>query len=222
MANAISLGIDITLQDVGTLNDLTSYTSPVRGDVGVFISAFKTNSSSVQTEIDVDPSDTDPAIDNSWQFDVTSDGWYQFYYVAIPNYSGGTTYSQYDAAYDPATKLAYRSIGGANTGNPLTDPTFWEALTDPAELAGNIDLANESLNIDAAVYERILTPKVDRLYGDKAVIVARECCNNCETEEHVDDFEFVFALREGALISEERFEYAEGEKIVRRLDEFIS
>jgi hypothetical protein len=221
MANEISLSIDISMTDEGVLNDETVYTSPQRVDVGVFISAYKTNSQSVQTEVEIVGTSSDPQLDAEWNFDIETDGWYQFYYVAIPEYLSGQEYALNDAIYDTVSGNVYISLAAANIGNDVSDTLFWEVVEDPATLAANEGDDNESANIDSAIYQRILIPKVDRLYGDRAVQIARECCSDCEVKEHIDAFEIVFALREGALISEERLEYADGEKMIRRLDEFV-
>jgi hypothetical protein len=221
MANTISLCIDVSITDTGVLNDETTYTSPQRVDVGVFMSAFKTNSSSVQTPVEITGTSSDPQLDAEWNFNIDVDGWYQFYYVAIPEYLSGQEYALHDAIYDTTSGNVYKSLAAANIGNDVSDTTFWEIVEDPASLAENEGDDTESANIDSAIYQRILIPKVDRLYGDKAVQIARECCNDCEIAEHTDAFEIVFALREGALISEERLEYADGEKMIRRLDEFV-
>src|SRR5690242_6543006 len=117
MANTISLSIDISVEDVGTLNDDTTFTSPVRASTNVFVQGFKVSSSSSQTAIVVTGNDEDPETDTSWDFDVATDGWYQFYYAAIPDYAGGTTYSQYDAVYDPSTSEVYVSVVDGNVGN---------------------------------------------------------------------------------------------------------
>jgi hypothetical protein len=222
MANTISLSIDISVTDQGVLNDETVYISPQRVDVAVFVSAFKVNSSSVQTPVTVTPNNADPGVVTFWSFDIATDGWYQFYYTAIPDYDPVGTYAIHDAVYDPISGKVYKSLSNSNIGIALSDTLYWQEVLIPATLAGNEGLATESTNIDASIYQRILTPKVDRLYGDKAVQIARECCSDCEIAEHIDEFEIVFALREGALISEERLEYADGEKMIRRLDEFIS
>ncbi len=222
MANTISLSIDISITDEGVLNDETVFLAPARANVGVFVKAFKVSYTAAQTEIPIAGNNSDPETDDAWLFDIATDGWYQFYYISIPDYDVGITYAEHDAVFDPATGNVYRSISDLNVGNSLVNTLWFELIDDPASLVENIDTATESENTDGAVYQRILTPKVDRLYGDVAVVVARECCSDCETEENVDRFELVFALREGALISEERMEYADGEKMIRRLDEFVA
>jgi hypothetical protein len=77
MANTISLSIDVSITDTGVLNDETTYTSPQRVDVGVFMSAFKTNSSSVQTPVEITGTSSDPQLDAEWNFNIDVDGWYQ-------------------------------------------------------------------------------------------------------------------------------------------------
>ena len=222
MANTVSLSIDISLEDVGVLNDDTTFTLPQRVDAGVFVKAFKVNYASVQTEIPIEGNTAGPETDTFWTFDISTDGWYQFYYVSAPEWEDTVTYALNDIVFDEASGNVYKSLVGSNINHIVTDIVYWVVVPDPAEQAALSGLPGEPLNADIAIYQRILTPKVDRLYGDVAVIVARECCSDCEQEENVDQFEIVFALREGALISEERLEYADGERMVRRLDEFLS
>lgn len=222
MANTTSLSIDISITDEGVLNDNTEYLSPLRTSVGVFVSAYKVNSLSVQTDIPITGNTDDPATDSTWSFDIDTDGWYQFYFVSIPNYSIVVSYQRYDCVFAPATGIVYQSLVDSNVGNAVTDTNFWVVVPDPSLLVEDVETATASNNVEASLYQRVLMPKVDRLYGNKAVKIARECCGDCEVPEHVDEFEIVFSLREGALISETRFEYADGEKMIRRLDEFLS
>ncbi len=221
MANTVSLSIDISITDVGVLNDDTTFSFPQRVDAGVFVKAFKVNFSAVQTEIPIVGNSSGPEADAFWTFDILTDGWYQFFYASIPEWEDDVTYALYDAVFDEVSGLVYQSLLGSNLNHVVTDPVYWVLVPTPAELSSLAGQPTEPLNADLAIYQRILTPKVDRLYGDAAVITARECCADCEREENVDAFEIVFALREGALISEERLEYSDGEKMIRRLDEFI-
>ncbi len=221
MANTVSLSIDLSLTDAAVLNDDSVFSNPIRPGVGVFVTAYKVNTGSQQTEIVIEGDSGSPTTDSKWNFDIGTDGWYQFYYTAIPNYDTGVPYAQYDCVYDTVTETVYQSLTNGNLGNAVTNVLFWVVLDEPTLLVEEIGQPAQALNVDMAIYQRILTPHIDKLYGDRAVAIARECCSDCEVEEHVDAFEIVFSLREGALISEERYEFADGERMVRRLDEFI-
>lgn len=219
MANTISLSVDLSLTEAAVLNDLTTFTSPLRNTVGVFVTAYKVNAKSQQTEIVITSNSGSPATATKWNFNIGTDGWYQFYYISVPNYDAGVSYAQYDVAH--ASGNVYRSLVGSNGGNAVSNPLYWELLPNPTLIVENVGLPTATLNADIALYQRVLIPKVTRLYGDRAVQIARECCSDCEIPEHVDQFEIVFSLREGALISEQRLEYADGERMTRRLDEFV-
>jgi hypothetical protein len=222
MANTISLSWDVNLDDTATLTDGTTFTSPLRNAVGVFVKIFKVDSSSVQTEIANTGDTSDPETDQEFTITLTDDGWYQTYYVAVPDYDVLVTYAQYDAVFDPSTNYVYRSKSGSNIGQLVTNTTYFELITDPATLAANEGQTNESANIDSSVYNALLLNEVEDLFGDSGVASAKECSCNCdECSEAEQLFAFVDAQREGALIHAGRQQFASAERCIRRLDEFI-
>lgn len=222
MANTVSLTTTVNTDDTATITDATTFSSPLRSVVGVFLQVYKVNHLSEKTELDTDPDSADANSVASWTFDINDDGWYIAYYVSIPDYSSGTTYAQYDAAFDPSTGLVYRSKQAGNVGNALSSTTYWEAITEPAELAANKDTATESENIDSLVYNDIILNRVTAYRGDKAIESAQEGASATdEPTEASWHFSIADFHMEAALTAEIRQQYAAAERYIRRLDELV-
>ena len=222
MANSVSLTTTVNTDDTATITDATTFSSPARSGVGVFLQVYKVNHLSVKTELAADPDADDPETVASWTFDITDDGWYLAYYVSIPDYNAGTTYSQYDAVFDPTTDLVYRSKQAGNVGQSLVNTTYWEAISEPATLAINQDTVTESANIDSLIYNDIILNQVSAYRGDKAIAAAQEGAS--ATEEPTEaSWQFAIAdfHMESALTAEIRQQYAAAERYIRRMDELV-
>lgn len=222
MANTVSLTTTVNTDDTATITDATTFTSPLRTAVGVFLNVYKVNHLSVKTALTATPDDADPEVTASWDFDIDEDGWYLAYYVSIPDYAGGTTYALYDAAFDPTTGLVYRSKQAGNIGQSLANTTYWEPITDPASLAANQDTATESANIDSLIYNDIILNKLTAYRGDQCILVAQE---GASAVDEPTESQWYFSIAdfnmEAALTAEVRQQYAAAERYCRRMDELV-
>lgn len=222
MANTVSLTTTVNTDDTATIKDGTTFSSPARSGVGVFVKVYKVNHLSEKSELTVTADSDDPELVANWTFDIATDGWYLAYYVSIPDYSGVVTYAQYAAVFDPATDVVYRSKQAGNLGQALSNTAYWEVITAPATLAANKDTATESANIDSLVYNDIILNKVTAYRGDKAIEAAQE--GTSATEEPTESswfFTIADFNMEAALTAEIRQQYAAAERFVRRLDELV-
>ena len=147
---AANITTDLTLNTI-TVVDGSTYGSPARTTLGVFVKLYKTDYTGARTYLTTTANNTDPASasTNTWTATYTADGWHTILYVAAPAYSGGTTYAQYDLVYDSTTKLAYRSKSAGNLGNALVNTTFWEFISDPSSIALNVGTSTQSVNLNA-------------------------------------------------------------------------
>ncbi len=222
MSNITSLTTTVSSDDTATITDATTFSSPLRSTVGVFLKVYKVDESAVKTAITATGNTSDADTVANWTFDIDSDGWYLAYYVSIPDYSGGTTYSQYQAVFDSSTDGVYRSKVNSNVGQSLSNTTYWEAITDPATLAANEDTATESTNIDSLIYNDIILNQLSEFRGDKAIEFAQE---GASVIEEPSESSWLFAIAdvqyEAALIAELRQQYAAAERYVRRADELV-
>lgn len=222
MANTVLLTTTVNTNNTSTITDGTTFSSPARSGVGVFVQVYKVNNLSVKTELDVDPDSSDPEDVATWTFDIDDDGWYLAYYVSIADYSAGTTYAQYDAAFDPTTSFVYRSKQAGNIGQSLVNTTYWELISSPAELAANQDTATESANIDSLIYNDIILNKLTAYRGDKAIEAAQEGASAVdEPTESSWSFSIADFNMEAALTAEIRQQYAAAEGYIRRMDELV-
>lgn len=81
----------------------------------------------------------------------------------IPEYDSGTTYYQYSIVKDPSTFILYGStFAGANTGNALTNATYWTKLVDLSNVPGIEAASGTTTNVSNA-YSVTTTPAVTTL-----------------------------------------------------------
>jgi hypothetical protein len=211
-AFSISISAD---RSVTTITDDSTYTSPVRSAVRVFMSLQKMTVDNVGTAVTLTPDDDDPELTASWEWDTQVDGWHKFYYVAIPAYAGGTTYAIYDAVYDTSTDVVYRSIQNTNVGHALSDTAWWEEISDPASLAANVDESDESGNITSQVYQRVLTFNSQYAY---AVKIGEDCaCTTCDDHDIIPEYNIFSLLLNGAIKADQWSEFIKGEQISRKI-----
>ena len=210
----------------GLLTDNTVFGSPevARADGAVFVTGQKMNAdATIDSTLILEGDDSDPQTDSSWVFNIPLDGWFRFLYAWIPDYDAAS-YDIYDAVQDPASGTVYRSKVNANVltgGNELTELAVtanWEVITDPGSLALNTDEANESTNIETQVYSVILIPNAEYNYASTISEAAEQCCHiDCTLN---DLFAYIqqMVLVEGAQVRSDRSQFAQGERIARRLE----
>jgi hypothetical protein len=226
MAYTISLTPSITSdRETLTITDSTSFVSPIRSTVEVFLSGSKMKyDNTVSAALVITPNSTDPVTVTSWAFPYqdTLDGWYRIYYAIIKDaYSGATSYNIYDAVYDSGTKLVYRSKIGSNIGNELSDTVSWELITDPSTLAANKGLTNESTNIESIVYQPVFSYNAQYGYGNFVSENSEACCGDCESCEQTETYSLLSLLVNGAILANYRTQVVQGEVICRRLEAIL-
>lgn len=213
----------------GLLTDNTVYGAPevVRADGAVFVTGQKMDAdSTVYSTLTLTGNDEDPQTDVSWVFNIPRDGWHRFLYAWIPDYAAGS-YDMYDAVQDPATGIVYRSLVDSNVltgGNEVTelgDTDNWEVIDDPGALALNTDEANESLNIETQVYSVNLIPNGEYGYASAISEAAEQCCHvDCSLN---DLFAYIrlMSMIEGCQVRSDRSQFAQGERIARRIEAIL-
>ena len=167
MALTVSLSLIIsTDRQTLTISDNTVYTP--RSDYYVYLNAYKVDAFYNKTQLTVTPNVLDPNLVTSWNVpynQTQSDGWNQFLYIAPKLWSAVVTYNQYDAVFYNGN--VYTSIAGGNLNHVPTAIGFWNVVADPATLASNKDQANESLNLDSLVYDRVLSYNGQYYFANK-------------------------------------------------------
>ncbi len=223
MAYTITFSNAITVtRDVATITDTTTFggSNPARNTVLVFLSGNKMNfDNTIAEALVLTPDSTDALVVSSWSYPYPTDGWFQFFYVIIKDlYSGGTTYAKYDAVYDDATQIVYRSLVNTNLGNTLSDTSAWEVIPSPSLLAQNKGEANESLNIESTIYQRVFSYNSQFLYGSFAATASEACCGDCGDLEADAKYDLFSLWLNGIIIDDQRSLLPQGEKIARRIE----
>lgn len=210
---------------VMTVTDGSTYTSPTRATCGVFVKVYKVDYDGNKLALTTTGNNSDANTDSSWTCLYTLDGWYKIAYVAIPDYGGGVTYAIYDAVFDPATKLVYRSKANDNLGNALNSTTHWELISDPASLAFNVGAANQSVNLNTITGVTVLNSIFDDYlvdaFGTQAGIAFLESSSDYKRSEDVRLHELLALAIKAIEVADARQEYSEGEIFARRADDLI-
>lgn len=214
----VQLSIEVATDvETATIIDGSDYAAAgvTRSDVRVFVNAYKVSHGGTQTVLSLTSDQSDPAADARWTWDYEADGYHRFYYVAIPAYAGGTTYAIYDAVYDSATDVVYRSKSNGNVGNSLSNTVYWEVISDPASLANNFGENNESENIKSLIYLRVLRSLSQRAFS---LMIGENCgCTDCE-DDIIPQYNLFRFWLDCAEVADTRSEVLDGELICRRIE----
>ena len=220
MANTLTFSITSFAADrlTGTLTDGTTYSSPARNTLSVYVKGEKMKyDSTVASTLTLTSDTSDPETDASWTFTIPEDGWFRFQVVAIPDYAGGTTYAIYDAVASGG--VVYRSKQNSNTGNAVGDTAWWEVISDPAALAANEGEANESANIDSTIYEPIVPVNSQYIFANQIAEASEQYLTSLELpDETLDTYSLLGVLVDGLAVYSDRSQVSQGERVARRLD----
>lgn len=217
MANTIVLTPSISSDnETLTVTDGTTYTNPTRSGCGVFVKIYKVDFRG--SEEPLSTSSSDPETDSVFTTEYTVDGHYRFKYVAVPDYAGGTTYSIYQASFDPSNNKVYRSKSNGNVGQSLVNTTYWEEIPDPVTLANNKSTATESTNIDSLVANKIFNNLTVIKRNEAAIDASVEQDLDAERNKDVDRFRLLDIFVEGLSAADTYQDYTKGERIARRAE----
>lgn len=205
----------------GTITDDTTFggSNPARNVLAVYLSGSKMKyNSTIDYALTITPN-AGPATVSSWTFSIAEDkdGWNRFLYTALPLYSGGTTYSQYDAVYQASTYLTYRSLQSSNTGNALSNTSFWEPITDASQLALNSGETNQSNNIASTVYSILVSANSEYAMSSQIAITSQEG-GDTKSGANMRLSYLLGVLVNGLYIHGDRAEYPQGETLARRIE----
>lgn len=217
---------DITIDivaETGTVVDGSTYTSPVRADCGVFVKVYKLDYSGNRTYCTTTGNGAAGGDDNTeWEFEYASDGWYQIFYVAVPDWEV-TSYARYDAVYRDSNDTVYRSKVNANSVTveaDLDNITNWEVISDPTSLCLNVGLATASANLNTitsiTTYNTLLSPIILDCFNDQTGIAFTEVTSDYKRSEDVRIYELLGLALDSIDHANTALEYAQGEFIARR------
>lgn len=222
MANTLSLTVDSISADrtTGVLLDGTTYSSPARNTLSVYVGAYKMNQdSSINSTITVASDTDDPETAAEWTFSIPADGWFRFPMIAVPDFNAASTYAIYDAVQSAG--VVYRSLQNNNTEDNLSDTDWWEVITTPYELALNDGEVDDSLNCDKLIYDVILYPNSQYEFANEISEVSEECCSVDCSLENLFRYVRLAAILDGMKVRSDRSEMSQGERLARRMEAII-
>lgn len=224
---AANIVTDLTAVTI-TATDASTYTSPTRTGVGVFVKLYKMDYTGNRTALTTTPNNSDPASASttSWSALYTADGWHQLVYVAAPAYSAGTTYAQYDVVYDSSTKGLYQSQQAGNIGNLLTNATYWTAVPDPLTVALAIGTSQQAANLVALTSTAILNFGVKAAlavaFGDQTGNAFLEMTSDYKRSQDVRVYELLGLALDAIKVADSRQNYSALEIYARRAASIIA
>jgi len=224
MAITIDLSnITINLETkIGTVTDASVYTSPTRAVTGVFLKVYKSDYKGSLNTQTTTGNTVNPDTDVSWVFPFDKDGWYQLFYVAVPDWAVAT-YAKYDVVFNPVAGIVYRSKIVSNSVTVVGDllvTANWEVISDPTQLCFNIGTTTASVNLNTntsiSIENVILYPNTKVNFGNQTAIAFLEATSNYKRAEDVRLYELLGLAVDGMFIANERQQYALGELFARR------
>lgn len=214
----------------GTITDTSSYVSPARSGYGVFMVANKVDYQGNVTKLTT-TGNANQTTASIWTWSAVGDGWYQFIYIAAPNYAGGTTYAKYDIVYDPATFVLYQSQQATNVGHALSLTAWWLPVTNAAS-AGTSELyavyvaslTNPQTATGATIsaYNKILSQVTQASFQLQASSKALEGVTDAFRRIDVQGYELLKLFIDAMASDETAQLYNEGEKVARRSELLIA
>jgi hypothetical protein len=176
----------LTIKDnTGNYNVSTNphgYGSPNETRANLFIKLFvtlkKTDGDEAQT-IDAYDENTE----DTWEIDITEDGYYEIFSFACKAWNSGTTYAAGHIVYSSGTDSFYKSLQASNTNHAVTDASWWEVTTDIDDFNDALDLVQPNTYGDIYNFAEVCNSNVclARKMADG------ECCD-CDPSE-VQDYE---------------------------------
>lgn len=215
-----------TTEETATLTDGSTYTSPARSACAVFVKAYKVDHAGNRTALTTTGDDGDPETDNVWTWDYTADGWYQIFYVAVPDFAVAS-YDQYDAVFRPSNGAVYRAKQSATitTEADLANTTYWEVISEPTSLCLNVGASNQSVNLNTitsiTISNTISSAIIKEAFGTATGEAFVEATSNYKRSEDVRLYELLGLAVDGINIANDRQEYSLGEIIARRATSLI-
>ncbi len=195
----------------GRLVDLTSYTTPAREDLALYLYLYKRDVASVDTAVTV--SNASPTSVTYWEFDLaTSDGWYPAIIFGFPIWAAGSF---------AADKCVYHS-GVYYKANTTTTETpgagsEWDIITD---------ILSEVLNLaDSGVYitqtNNFSTARSEAgTLGDNLAALGQKIINGkCKNWEDAASSLYPAALIESAWVNFRRGDNVNAQEIIDYVQE---
>jgi len=205
-----------------TITDASTYTSPSRATCGVYIKVFKVDYAGSRTEQVTTGNNGDANTDTIWTATFPTDGRFQYFYVAVPDWAA-TTYAKYDAVFEPITKIVYRSKLNSNVVSTAADllvTANWEVITDPTTLCLYVGTSTQSVNLNTltsiGIFNDILYPITKKNFGEQTGIAFLEQPSTYKRPQDVRLYNLLGIAVDGMQIANNRQEYALGELIARR------
>lgn len=157
--------------------------NPARNTLALATTAYKISEDLTEALIVV--AAYDPLTVTQFQITNTIDGWVKFYVVLVTKYTTTVTpvSNKYDVVYDTVTLKYYTYINNTPTASTLvTNPIYWQIITDPTSVLKNIGLSTQTNNISYQIVNSINTFQIEKCYNAVTVQAAKEECDcGCDT-----------------------------------------
>lgn len=186
--------------------DLTTYTTPARTDLALYMYLYKRAADLTDTSITV--SNTDPENVESWEFSLSAnDGWYVAILFGFPIWSAGS-YAQYKCVYHSGN---YYKASTSTTGTPGVS-VDWVLITDI--LAEVLNLANSGVYITQTNNFTTARSESGDLGDNLAALGQNIQSGKCKNWEDAASAIYPAALIESAWVNFRRGDNTEAQNII--------
>ena len=188
------------------LKDLTTYTSPARNTLALFLKFVKRSALLVDTSITIDNSI--PLTVTEWTFNLAGGGWYRAAIFGFPIYSAGT-YAANACVYYSTNGRYYKSKSGGVVSVPTTTAD-WDELTDPTSIENTA-----STNVEINYTDNWTTYDADVPVGDQLALLSDQIVNGVPKDWEDTTVALIgLALINGSWVKHYRTLNQDGQKIV--------
>lgn len=128
---------------------------------------------------------SDPVKDSMWSIFVPFNGAYTFKVVVVKVYGEGVTYGAGDWTFNPTDGKIYVSLGGANTGNALSDLVHWRQWNSVTDIE---TVFTKTVNNASGTFVYSVSTKTVTCNQQKTVQIEnkKSCDSTCATIEFED------------------------------------
>ena len=187
------------------LKDYTTYTTPARSDLALFLKLVKRSAELVDTDIEIDNSL--PVTVTEWTFDLAGGGWYYATIFGFLVWEAGSYDSNACVYYTP-TERFYQANSDGVSSLP-TDTGDWTELPDPTTIE------TTATNVEINYTHNFTTYDAEIPVGDQLESLADQIIDGVPKDWEDTTLALLgLALLNGAWVKHYRVKNQQGQRIV--------
>jgi hypothetical protein len=191
-----------------------------------YLFAFKKNVSTTDenwTSLISNTTPEDGVINKTWTLDISStgsdtdDGWYKFYLLVCPIYSGATAYTVDDIV--SSADILYKCIQAGTGQTPASSPTYWTAV-NMADTVANLEAIlddQDTYSMWTGYENDIMIENTEIFYANKVAEACAACSPCTDLADEIQEIEYLEFYMRCAYTNESKENWTAAEKNVEIL-----